>query len=319
MGLFGMFGKKASEKEEALRQQELQLNKEKELEALKEAHAELSWPVIQRINPVNVNGESTVEIEETVPPERKDEIGELIYKEEITPEDLQALGNQELLFLLAALEVYNKTAKLPGYDANHRKIYNEVIGRVRDSKVLYVLYDTNTGYPFIDHGFVNVYFENDLATKAAAVYEKQFRKLIVKEVKVENEDMPAANRKGFFDFLYYLGIENLLIDNGAYRARFKRSEIVAAPFDLTGNEENSPVNPALSFAMLDFLTEVTWPGNYEKRQEVLHANEVRLLSLLRASKLIIPMQHEGPVEKLENGAMKLTKDTKFKSFRMSNY
>ena len=37
-----------------------------------------------------------------------------------------------------------------------------------------------------------------------------------------------------------------------------------------------------------------------------------MLSLIRNSSFIVPMQHEGPAEVLENGMMKFNKDTKFK-------
>ena len=37
-----------------------------------------------------------------------------------------------------------------------------------------------------------------------------------------------------------------------------------------------------------------------------------MLSIIRQSNFILPMQHEGPVEVLEDGRMKFGKDTKFK-------
>ena len=44
----------------------------------------------------------------------------------------------------------------------------------------------------------------------------------------------------------------------------------------------------------------------------IKAKEIRLLSTLRASHLIVPVQHEGPAEMLEDGRIKLNKDTKLK-------
>ncbi len=318
MGIFDLFGgKKNAENEEVLKEQELQQKKENELEAARKAHEELTWPVIQRLNPINIKGTDTVIMEETVSPERKDEIGSMIYEADLSPESLKFLNGQELLFLLTTLEVYNKTAPLPDFEKNHRKIYNEILGRIRDAKYLYVLYDTNTGYPFIERGFGNVYFEKELAEKAAALFAKQFRNLIVREVKVENEEQPVNVRKGFFDYLYYLGIENIIIDNGAYRALFKRKEIVASPMDWNSDKkDNSPVNPALNFAMLDFLGELRWPVNYEKKNDILKAKEMRMLALIRNGSFIVPMQHEGPVEVLEDGRMKMGKDTKIKFLLM---
>ena len=42
-----------------------------------------------------------------------------------------------------------------------------------------------------------------------------------------------------------------------------------------------------------------------------------MLSLIRSSNFIVPMQHEGPAEVLEDGRMKFNKDSKFK-FLMLN-
>lgn len=315
MGIFDLFGgkNKAAEAEAAAEKAALE-KKEKERAEVIKAHEDLTWPTAPKLNPVNVKDADTSSNEDTVSAERKDEIGPMIYEEDLSPEALKPLTNQELLFLLTAQEVYHKASPLPEFEKNHRKVYNELLNRVRDSKILYVLYDGATGYPFIDHGFGNVYFEKELAEKGAELFSKQFRKLLVREIKVENENDPTGQKRGFFDYLYYIGIENLFVDNGSYRARFKRNEIVAAPGDWNAeaNKDNAPVNPGLSFAMLDFLGELRWPVNYEKRAEVLKAKEMRMLSLVRNSQFIVPMQHEGPAEVLEDGKIKFNKDTRIR-------
>ena len=313
MGLFDLFGgKKAAKQEELEAQNSVAQKKEMEMKSSMDAHAGMEWPGFPRLNPININSDD-VSMDETVSSERKDEIGKMIYDEDMAAESLKFLSNQEILFLLTALEVFQKKAPLPGFEKNHRKVYNELLSRVRDSETLYVLYDATTGYPFIDHGFANVYFEKEIADKAVELFSKQFRKVVVRDVKVENPDDTAAVKRGFFDYLYYIGIENILVDNGAYRARFKRSEIVAAPGDWgEDNRDKNPINPGLNFAMLDFMAELRWPVKYDKREEIVRAKEMRMLSLIRSSNFILPMQHEGPVEVLEDGRMKFGKDTKFK-------
>ena len=313
MGLFDLFGgKKAAKEEELEAQNSAAQKKEMEMKSSMDAHAGMEWPGFPRLNPININSDD-VSMDETVTLERKDEIGKMIYDEDMAAESLKFLSNQEILFLLTALEVFQKKAPLPGFEKNHRKVYNELLSRIRDSETLYVLYDATTGYPFIDHGFANVYFEKEIADKAVELFSKQFRKVAVRDVKVENPDDTAAVKRGFFDYLYYIGIENILVDNGAYRARFKRSEIVAAPGDWgEDNRDKNPINPGLNFAMLDFMAELRWPVKYDKREEIVRAKEMRMLSLIRSSNFILPMQHEGPVEVLEDGRMKFGKDTKFK-------
>ena len=314
MGIFSIFGNKKNG--ETAEQEAEQAQSQKKANAKEEAikaHEGLEWPVIGRINPVNTNKSEGEKAEETVPSEKKDEIGSMIYEEDIAPEYVKGLSGQELLFLLTALEVFNKKAALPGFEKNHRLIYNEVLGRVRDAEYLFVLYDQTTGYPFIEQGFANVYFEQELAEKAAEIFNRQFRKVAARKCQIEDPNYKGGGKFGFFDYLYYIGIENLLVDNGGYRARFKRNEIVAAPGEWSGAERRpEPVNSALNFAMIDFLEEVRWPVKYEKRDDILKAKEMRMLSLIRGAQLLVPTQHEGPTEVDENGRIKIGKDTKLK-------
>ena len=314
MGIFSIFGnKKNGETAEQEAEQAQSRMKANAKEEAMRAHEGLEWPVIGRINPVNTNKSEGEKAEETVPSEKKDEIGSMIYEEEIDPEYVKGLSGQELLFLLTALEVFNKKAALPGFEKNHRLIYNEVLGRVRDAEYLFVLYDQTTGYPFIEQGFANVYFEQELAEKAAEIFNRQFRKVAARKCQIEDPNYKGGGKFGFFDYLYYIGIENLLVDNGGYRARFKRNEIVAAPGEWSGAERRpEPVNSALNFAMIDFLEEVRWPVKYEKRDDILKAKEMRMLSLIRGAQLLVPTQHEGPTEVDENGRIKIGKDTKLK-------
>ena len=314
MGIFSIFGnKKNGETAEQEAEQAQSRKKANAKEEAIKAHEGLEWPVIGRINPVNTNKSEGEKAEETVPSEKKDEIGSMIYEEEIDPEYVKGLSGQELLFLLTALEVFNKKAALPGFEKNHRLIYNEVLGRVRDAEYLFVLYDQTTGYPFIEQGFANVYFEQELAEKAAEIFNRQFRKVAARKCQIEDPNYKGGGKFGFFDYLYYIGIENLLVDNGGYRARFKRNEIVAAPGEWSGAERRpEPVNSALNFAMIDFLEEVRWPVKYEKRDDILKAKEMRMLSLIRGAQLLVPTQHEGPTEVDENGRIKIGKDTKLK-------
>ena len=70
--------------------------------------------------------------------------------------------------------------------------------------------------------------------------------------------------------------------------------------------------------MLDFLEEVRWPVKYEKRMQVLQAKELRMLTLARLGHFIVPIQHEGPAEVMEDGRIRFNKDTKLKFPVMKN-
>ncbi len=252
-------------------------------------------------------------LDETVSPERKDEIGKLVFASELQTSDLTGMTSQELLFLLTAMETFHRKSPLPGFETNSKKVYYEILGRIRDAKTLYMLYDRSTGYPFIENGYAMVYFEKELCEKMANVYAGQFRRLAALERKVVDDENPTPGKIGFFEYLYYMGIENLVIDNGGYRARFKRNEIVAAPGEWSDDgKDKTPSNPVLNFALTDFVQEAKWPVNYAAKINIMKAKEMRMLNLIRNSSFIVPMQHEGPAQVMADGRIRIDKDTKTK-------
>ena len=314
MGLFSLWGgKKEKELHPGQLDEEIRRARERELEEVREAHAELDWPVIPKLNHVNLPGVECC-LAETVPEERKDDIGQIIYEDDISIDELRELNDQELLFVLTTFDEFDREVPIPDYERNRRKVYNEIIRRVRDAEFLYVIYDKTTGYPFIDHGYGLLYFGKEMAEEAAELYKKQYRQVIVKEIEVEPKQEDGAGRNGYFDFLYCIGLEDLIIDNGAYRVKFKRDEISAAPGEWNRMIKDAPVNPQLCFSMLDMLEERRWPVKYEKRDEILALKEKRMIGNLFTGKYIVPMQYEGHAEKTENGRVRMGKDTKFTFF-----
>lgn len=312
MGLFDLFGGSKKKEEEAAAQAE----KRKEEEAVKTkedqiaAHEGLEWPHPVPISRIRTSGEEPDKFEDPISPERKDEIGPLVYEERISLDTLKFLTLPELLFVLTTLEFFNSKSKLKGFSENHRILYNELLNRVRDAQTIYCLYDEATKFPFIENGFAYIYLEKDIAQQVCEAYGKQFRKLMVKDCPARPAGAENTDR-GFFDYLYYLGIERIIIDNGRYRARFSRSEIVAPP-NFAGDKKQAPMNPQLRLAMLDFLSEARWPVKYEKRAQVVQTKEARMIALARAGQYIVPIQHEGPAEMMTDGRIKFNKDTKLR-------
>ncbi len=310
MGLFDRFGngKKAkAEEEEAKR---LEQEAAEKLEAQKNAHAALSWPLPLPVNPIRLQGaeDEVLAMPDSVSPERKDEIGPMIYEEKLGSDALRFLQTQEVLFLLTTLEYYNRTAPIENFDAKHQALKSEVLNRVRDAEKLYVLVDTTTGYPYLDFGNVCLYLDKNMADAVVAIYAKQMRKLTVREARGENIEA-GSEQKGFLDYLYFVGMERMVLDAGYYRMRFARTEIVA-PHNITGEKGQPPTNPGIAYAITDFLEEARWPVKYDKRLEVLQGKEAVMLTQIMKGTFMVPLTHEGPVEVKENGQLVFGKDTK---------
>ena len=295
MGLFDRFNKEKQkeikEREKAEREQAL---KQEVIDRQQKEHASSKWPVIRPLSPIKVRDEKGNEhvpavLTDPLTPERKDEIGPMVFEPRIDTDALHYLDMQELIFLLTTMETYHKEAALQDFEGNRRIVYNEIINRLRSASQIWVLIDLTTGYPFLDHGYALVYSQSDYAHSAAAVLASQYRRVNVQGF--GGEDEPPVS--GFFEFMYYMGAERLLLDNGYYGARIDRSQIVAPP-NITGSDPMPPLNPTLNFALCEFLSEVRWPVRYEKRDVILHEREVKMWALIRSSHFIVPMHREAP-------------------------
>ncbi|MCR4764465.1 MAG: SseB family protein [Lachnospiraceae bacterium] len=300
--------KENSEEEKARRLEEEQ---QEAAEKQRKEHEKLSWPKVRPLSAVRVKDDQGNErqaepLQDPVPENRKDEIGPLVFQPKMNGEAIRFLSVQELIFLLTTMESFHKEAPLADFESNRRIVYNEIISRLRDARHIYVILDLTTGYPFLDHGYALVYSEREYAHAAANVYAAQYRRVVIQGAGGENEPTVGS----FFEFLYYMGAEHLLLDNGYYGARIDRSQIVAPP-NVTGTEKMPPVNPPLNFALCDFLSEVRWPVKYDRRDAILHEKESKMWSLIRSSHFIVPMQQEGPVE-LVGDKLKLGKDSRLR-------
>ena len=243
--------------------------------------------------PQEAQPKPTVQIEDPLSPERKAEIGRIIYEPEIKLDMVKDLSLQEILFLEVSLVTANRMKPLENYEQNHQQIRNQFLNLVRAADKLYVIYDSRTGYPLLDGGYAQMYLDKEHAETVARLYNEQLRVTRVIEVPgmSANTERPDGKiQMKIFDFMFFLGIENIIVDNGWYKGFLRRSEI-SAPFYINEDPEKiPPYNPALSFALIDYVGEIKWPVNYGKRQEILKGKFNRIMQLVPKSTFIIPMR-----------------------------
>ena len=273
------------------------------------------WPQMPPINGIRIQN---VEIKAPELPEaaviddiRRDEIGSLVFEEVLNTDTLRFLSLQEVLFVLTAQETLGARGEtLPRFEENHRKLYNEVLSRIRSAETIFCLFDTATGYPFLEGDSACIYLDKNIAVYAAYLYACQNRRLQVRECPGEAFVSEGDSHDSFFDLLYYLGISYLIIDNGCYHMRFAKQAMVADPGDWTANKNPMPVNGRLVCNMLRFLQELKWQVGYEQRSEVLKERENAMLTDMSRARFIIPTRHEGPAEVMEGGLIKIEGDTR---------
>lgn len=306
MSLFDLFGrKKREEEEEILRRQREEQAHEDLLEKQKREHEGLAWPEMPRLN-IFSSGKAQAVAEPEVSPERREELGQLIYEPEIPQETLQGMTLQEVIFVLTAEEMFHKHAPLEGYEKTHRALYNEVLRRIREAKEYYVLFDLNTDYPLIDGTGVPVYLEKEHAETAAKLYASQLRK--TKIMVFPGEKYRTDEKKtSLFDYLFYFGAERLILDNGWYKAYINRSDLAAPPNLFEDKTKTLPYTPALLFALTDLAGEQRWKVNYENRPQILQKKQDRVFRLMKKASFILPAepQEAGAVPEGEGAKKEL--------------
>ena len=246
-------------------------------------------------------GERDEDLAALLPKKREDELSILVAGEGSLSEALLVpMSVKECIFMMCRLQQMNEQAEMPDYNEKGQLIYDAIVEKLKMSPSLYVLLDKATGLPYIIEGTIDVYSEEILAKHALHFYENQYHKsLVLKEIPNKSTGLPG--RISLFAWLYYLGMDNILVNNGSYQLLMKRSDFLEDIAEEKGAELPVPVfNPALRFEMADLMGEVRWPVTYPEREEKLAAKKNAVLNELVKSKLLVPVKYNGDLNVGQN-------------------
>lgn len=215
---------------------------------------------------------------------RKKQIKEIIFQENIQQEAVGDLTIQEIIFSLRIYDYFSEKSQVKNYDQNYKILKDELIYKLQNLEKIYLTIDNNTQFPFLNMGHVDIYSEEIIAKEAAEHYNKQYRDLVIEKTSPK-EGNDFVNMK-IFEYLYYLGVEHIRIDMGRYSTEIELIDI----FDISFQDERPTVSPSLRFAMIDFLEESYWEGNYKNKQDVLLAKESKMLEEVKHGTYLVPVQ-----------------------------
>lgn len=262
---------------------------------------EAAKEVMQEETAGGVEEQQTKQVKESqksgmITEERRKEIGPIILKQHIEEEDLEALNIQETIFLLCSVDHFNEQSGIENYEEKCELLDRVLAKKLADAETLYMTFDKLTNYPFITQGCVEIYSDMAYARDAVDHYAEQYR--VIETHKITKGMSSFPNQMSLFEYLHYLGMEHILVDNGRFKTVVERQDICPMEkrpeeFDIT-----KPVmNPQLRFAIIDFFEEARWPVSYEKREENMKKKEDKMLAQLKKSKFLVPMCY--PDEKVE--------------------
>lgn len=157
--------------------------------------------------------------------------------------------------------------------------------KIKTAEVLYIAYDSNTNYPYVDaEGRVWFFSKKEYAAYAEDYFLQQFVMLKMKEISGEE----IMNTIGL---LHLLGLPVIVVDNGQYYIEVMRDELLP-PMDWSGTPENQiPVtNPGLAHAMILFFQTMKDRLNTPNKEKLLQTLEECMLDEIIHAKYLLPMQ-----------------------------
>ena len=222
---------------------------------------------------------------------REEELAPMLSEPQLDEAALGALNIQECVYLLCTLQQTQEENQDPDYQEKGNLLYTTILDKLVNAHILYLVMNEDTNLPFILGDTIDVYSTLDLAMKAVEFYRKQYYHLYVKEVPLETSGLPG--NLSLFAWLFYLGMERILVDNGAYKLIVKRGDVLTTEEVATeGGLEVPVVNPAFRFAMADFLEETRWHVTYTGRRDNLEEKAQHLTERIKKAKFLVPLRYE---------------------------
>lgn len=219
---------------------------------------------------------------------RKDELGNLfVFNDKYSSREFEKVTIQELAFLICTMRVLKEKEILKNcdYDAKIITFTQVLIKKLKLTKELYIAYDSNTQYPYLDfQGRAWIFSEKEYADKA----EEHFK---AEKIFLQIKELINKNIINEFGKLHYLGIEKVIIDNGQYNIEINRNDILTPPDYSNVPARKIPVmNPKLQFAMINFFQYVYSRKDYKNKVEVIRGLESNMLEEVLKAKFLLPIK-----------------------------
>ncbi|KHD37497.1 hypothetical protein NL50_04790 [Clostridium acetobutylicum] len=219
---------------------------------------------------------------------RKDQIGVVfLLRKETSLNKLRALEIQEIIFLICSARFFKSKQTIASNIFKEKiEIFMKVLlEKIRNANELFIMYDENTDYPYIDSkDRVWIFSKQEYAVVVKNYFVKQSIRLKVKRV---NKQCILDN----FNNLHRLGIKKIIVDNGQYKVEIDREDILPPPHIGNTMLINIPIeNPKLQYSMIKFFQNLYSKDEYEGKQEFIHDLERKMLDEIVSAKYLVPVK-----------------------------
>ncbi len=214
-------------------------------------------------------------------------ISKFLRNDSLDANAYEGMEIQELIFLIhqAKLLLATQPLQRKWLDTRIKEFLYILNEKIKTAETLYVAYDRQTNYPYIDmEDRVWFFSKEEYAVEAADYFLQQFVMLTMK--KISGEEIMRT-----IGLLHILGLPSIVIDNGQYYIELKRDELIP-PIDWSCTPEiQIPVtNSDLQHAMILFFQTMNARQHIPANEKLLRKFEDRMLDAIRRARYLIPMQ-----------------------------
>lgn len=229
----------------------------------------------------------------------KNRMNELFQKfviaQDMPDDELTDLNLEELTYIYAATEATKKdnnlTEQLKQRSINmpirQQIIYWRVVEAIKSADGIYVAFTEQPAYPYLDEAGNALVFSTEETAKKMAEHLLTAKKAKTVIRKLENKAITAL-----FVQLYYIGSEQVLIDNGSHPMAVKRTDVLPEPEWKDENVAKQQVyNGKLQLYLIQF-TQFIRTGEGTPDQEKLKTIDLlekRMVIELVKSRFLVPM------------------------------
>lgn len=226
--------------------------------------------------------------------ERKEELGQAFLLNSFTPiEELNKLEIQEIIYLIYTGRKFkeNKVFVNDNIDEKIVLFYNVLRDKLLNADKLYLVYDKNTNYPYLDaNDCVWLFSKEEIGINIINYVKKDNLFLDLKEIKKDELMSTYGN-------LYILGIDKILVDNSEYSTEINREFLIKNPeFNGSDPRDIAGLNPKLQHNMIRFFQLLKWEFQFEGKKNALRSFENNMIKELISSKFLVPVMNSNEKE-----------------------
>ncbi|MGI6107007.1 MAG: SseB family protein [Lachnospiraceae bacterium] len=186
-------------------------------------------------------------------------LGRFVAAEQIPEDDIDSLTLEELSLIYAYCEGVDKSEKKDpklaniNYAIREQIIYWAAVEKIKNADEIFVVYTKMPLYPYLDpNGSAWIFSTEETGRHLVEDFkQKQYLGLVLR--KIEKGEGEINMIEQFFNALFFIGADRVVLDNGSHPIPFTRTDIYEDPKQNPDRPGQNFNNRALQRSMIQFF------------------------------------------------------------------